>query len=154
MLGFNVRTTPAYSSESNRMAEAFVKTFKRDYVWFGDLSSVARVMEQLPGWFKDYNERAPHKGLQMLSPRQFIRSNQAEPSSTNIRFSNQALGSKSHPEIVAPDSVGTMKERGSFGWSHRPLLRKTRFWPKGLRPALNAGERITTVIARTAHLEI
>ncbi len=55
------------------MAEAFVKTFKRDYVWQGDLSSAKRVMEQLPAWFEDYNEHAPHKGLQMLSPRQYIR---------------------------------------------------------------------------------
>lgn len=73
LLGFEVCTTPAYSPESNGMAEAFVKTFKRDYAWFGDLSSARRVMEQLPGWFDDYNENAPHKGLGMLSPRQFRR---------------------------------------------------------------------------------
>jgi putative transposase len=55
------------------MAEAFVKTFKRDYAWFGNLSDARTVMAQLPGWFDDYNERAPHKGLKMLSPRQFRR---------------------------------------------------------------------------------
>jgi transposase InsO family protein len=55
------------------MAEAFVKTFKRDYVWSADLSDARRVMEQLPQWFEDYNEVAPHKGLKMLSPRQFRR---------------------------------------------------------------------------------
>ena len=73
MLGFEVCTTHAYSPESNGMAEAFVKTFKRDYVWFGDLSTARRVIEQLPGWFEDYCERAPHKGLTVLSPRQFRR---------------------------------------------------------------------------------
>ena len=70
-MGLDIRTTPPYSPESNGMAEAFVKTFKRDYVWFGDLSSAQRVIEQLPLWFEDYNENAPHKGLKMLSPRQF-----------------------------------------------------------------------------------
>jgi len=66
-------TTPSYSPESNGMAEAFVKTFKRDYVWHADLSSAVTVMGQLNQWFDDYNETAPHKGLKMLSPRQFRR---------------------------------------------------------------------------------
>lgn len=69
----DVCTTRPYSPESNGMAEAFVKTFKRDYVWLGDLSCSASVFRQLPLWFDDYNENAPHKGLKMLSPRQFLR---------------------------------------------------------------------------------
>jgi len=72
-LGFEICTTPSYSPESNGMAEAFVKTFKRDYTWLADLSDAKTVMSQLSGWFDDYNERAPHKGLKMLSPRQFRR---------------------------------------------------------------------------------
>lgn len=72
-LGFEICTTPSYSPESNGMAEAFVKTFKRDYVWTADLSNAVTVMNQLPKWFEDYNEVAPHKGLKMLSPRQFRR---------------------------------------------------------------------------------
>ena len=72
-LGLDICTTRPYSPESNGMAEAFVKTFKRDYVWLGDLSSAKQVMEQLPGWFEDYNERAPHKGINMMAPREFIR---------------------------------------------------------------------------------
>jgi len=74
-LGFEVCTTRPYSPESNGMAEAFVKTFKRDYVWFGDLSSAIAVMEQLPMWFDDYNNHAPHKGLKMMSPKQYIAAN-------------------------------------------------------------------------------
>lgn len=70
-LGLVVCTTPAYSPESNGMAEAFVKTFKRDYVYVNELRSAAHVLEQLPGWFEDYNENAPHKGLKMKSPREF-----------------------------------------------------------------------------------
>ena len=73
MLGFEICTTPSYSPESNGMAEAFVKTFKRDYVWSARLTDARTVMQQLPEWFDDYNERAPHKGLKMLSPRQFRR---------------------------------------------------------------------------------
>jgi hypothetical protein len=55
------------------MAEAFPKTFKRDYVWTADLLSARSVMAQLPAWFRDYNENALNKGLKMLSPRQFRR---------------------------------------------------------------------------------
>jgi putative transposase len=75
--GLLVRNTPAYSPESNGMAEAFVKTFKRDYVYLADLWDARAVLEQLPAWFADYNEHHPHKGLNMLSPRQFRRSRSA-----------------------------------------------------------------------------
>lgn len=71
-IGLDMCTTAPYSPESNGMAEAFVKTFKRDYVWLGDLSSAHAVMAQLPAWFADYNNNAPHKGLKMMSPRMYI----------------------------------------------------------------------------------
>jgi transposase InsO family protein len=76
-LGLDICTTPSYSPESNGMAEAFVKTFKRDYVWISDTRDAISVMEQLPAWFEAYNELAPHKGLKMLSPRQYIRQQMA-----------------------------------------------------------------------------
>lgn len=72
-LGFDVCTTPSYSPESNGMAEAFVKTFKRDYASFDKLANARDVMSKLSGWFEDYNENAPHQGLKMMSPRQFLR---------------------------------------------------------------------------------
>lgn len=56
------------------MAEAFVKTLKRDYAYIGDLSSADGVRKQLHSWFEDYNENAPHKGLSMMSPREYRRS--------------------------------------------------------------------------------
>lgn len=71
--GLLVRNTPAYSPESNGMAEAFVKTFKRDYVYVGRVDTPAAVLAQLPDWFRDYNENHPHQGLKLLSPRQFRR---------------------------------------------------------------------------------
>lgn len=67
-------TTPAYSPESNGMAESFVKTFKRDYVKVHDIETAEEVLKQLHDWFTDYNEYHPHKGLSMKSPREFIRS--------------------------------------------------------------------------------
>lgn len=70
-LGLLVCTTPAYSPESNGMAESFVKTFKRDYVYVNALPSAAHVLAQLPLWFEDYNSVHPHRGLKMLSPREF-----------------------------------------------------------------------------------
>jgi transposase InsO family protein len=72
-LGLLVCTTPAYSPESNGMAESFVKTFKRDYVYLNELHDAASVMRQLAGWFEDYNEVHPHKGLRMQSPREYRR---------------------------------------------------------------------------------
>jgi len=72
-LGFEVCTTAPYSPESNGMAEAFVKTFKRDYVAFFDAINARDFMQQLPDWFNDYNDNAPHKGLKMMSPRQFLK---------------------------------------------------------------------------------
>ena len=73
-LGIVSRFTPARSPQGNGMAGALVKTFKRDYVSCNDRSDAETVMAQLPGWFEDYNENAPHKTLRMLSPREFIRS--------------------------------------------------------------------------------
>lgn len=72
-VGLDIRTTPVRSPESNGMAESFVKTFKRDYVVFGDLKDAQTVMAQLPEWFEDYNCKAPHKALKMLSPREFMK---------------------------------------------------------------------------------
>ena len=49
-LGYEVCTTAPYSPESNGMAEAFVKTFKRDYAYLSDLKSESDVLRELPAW--------------------------------------------------------------------------------------------------------
>ena len=65
--------TPVKSPESNGMSEAFVKTFKRDYLRISPLPDAPSVLRQIAGWISDYNEIHPHSALRMRSPREFIR---------------------------------------------------------------------------------
>ena len=67
-LGLVPITTPAYSPESNGLAEAFIGTFKRDYLGDADLRDAETVLARLGGWFEDYNTQAPHSALRMRSP--------------------------------------------------------------------------------------
>lgn len=73
-VGFIPCFTPVQSPESNGMAEAFVKSFKRDYVAINDRPDAQSVLMNLKEWFEDYNAVRPHRGLRMRSPREFIRS--------------------------------------------------------------------------------
>lgn len=66
--------TRAYSPESNGMAEAFVKTIKRDYVYQADCFDAEAVLKFLPEWFADYNHVAPHSALGMQSPVEYKQS--------------------------------------------------------------------------------
>jgi transposase InsO family protein len=72
------RFTPVRSPESNGLAEAFVKSFKRDYIFTHTLCDAPSTLQRLADWFEDYNEAAPHKALRMRSPREFIRATQTE----------------------------------------------------------------------------
>ena len=65
--------TPVRSPESNGMSEAFVKTFKRDYVRVNPLPDAHTALRQIAGWIDDYNDVHPHSALRMRSPREFIR---------------------------------------------------------------------------------
>lgn len=64
-------TTPAYSPQSNGMAEAFINTLRRDYIASADLASAQAVLAQIPEWFADYNAAAPHSVLGFRSPLQY-----------------------------------------------------------------------------------
>ena len=66
-IGLEPRTTPIESPQSNRMAEAFVPTIKRDYVGVSPY-----LMLQLPSWITHYNEVHPHKAPGYRSPREVI----------------------------------------------------------------------------------
>ncbi|TCQ06317.1 integrase-like protein [Sphingomonas sp. PP-CC-3A-396] len=58
--------------QSNGMAEAFVRTLKRDYARVNPRPNAQSVIDQLPGWFAHYNEVHPHRALRYQSPREFI----------------------------------------------------------------------------------
>src|SRR5262249_26691966 len=53
--GLEPCTTPIESPQSNGMAEAFVKTLKRDYARVNPRRDAASVLRQLDGWFEHYN---------------------------------------------------------------------------------------------------
>ena len=65
--------TPVASPESNGISEAFVKTFKRDYVRVHPLPDARTALSLIAGWIEDYNEIHPHSGLNMRSPREHRR---------------------------------------------------------------------------------
>lgn len=71
-IGLVPRTTPVCSPQSNGMAEAFVRTLKRDYVRVNPRPDAQTVIQQLPDWFEHYNEVHPHRALGYRSPREFI----------------------------------------------------------------------------------
>lgn len=78
-IGLVPKTTPLESPQSNGMAEAFVRTLKRDYVRVSHIPDAQSVMRQLPIWLQHYNELHPHRALGYRSPREFInRSTQKE----------------------------------------------------------------------------
>lgn len=72
-LGFQVKRTPLRSPQSNGMAEAFVKTLKRDYASMHPKPDAQSVLDALPHWIEDCNEHHPHKALKMMSPREYRR---------------------------------------------------------------------------------
>jgi putative transposase len=71
LIGLVPCTTPIESPQSNGMAEAFVKTFKRDYAQVRPRPDAATVLTQLNFWFEHYNSVHPHKSLGYRSPREF-----------------------------------------------------------------------------------
>jgi putative transposase len=71
-IGLEPRTTPIESPQSNGMAEAFVRTIKRDYVRVSPCPDAQTVIRQLSSWITHCNEVHPHKALGYRSPREFI----------------------------------------------------------------------------------
>jgi putative transposase len=70
--------TPVESPESNGMAEAFVKTFKRDYVRVNPIPDAITALTLIDNWMEDYNTVRPHSRLGYRSPREYIK-DQSQP---------------------------------------------------------------------------
>jgi putative transposase len=64
--------TPVQSPESNGMAEAFVKTLKRDYVRVSAIPDKDAALALVDSWMEDYNTVHPHSRLGYRSPREYI----------------------------------------------------------------------------------
>ena len=54
------------------MAEAFVKTFKRDYIRVAALPHADIALALIENWMEDYNTVHPHSRLGYRSPREYI----------------------------------------------------------------------------------
>ncbi|QNE07252.1 transposase (plasmid) [Croceicoccus marinus] len=65
------------------MAEAFVRTMKRDYVRIAENPDARAVISQLPRWFHHYNTVLPHRALGYLAPREYINRSTSEELSRN-----------------------------------------------------------------------
>jgi putative transposase len=72
-IGLEPLTTPIESPQSNGMAEAFARTFKRDYVRVSPCPDAKSVIAQLPRWFEHYNTVHPHSAPGYRAPREFIK---------------------------------------------------------------------------------
>jgi putative transposase len=55
--------TPVESPESNGIAEAFMKTFKRDYVRVNPIPDARTALTHIDHWMEDYNSEHPHSRL-------------------------------------------------------------------------------------------
>lgn len=70
-IGLEPLTTPAYSPQSNAMAESFVKTMKRDYIAFMPKPDARTAIANLGLTSQHYSEHHPHSALKYRSPRAF-----------------------------------------------------------------------------------
>lgn len=101
-IGLAPCTTPIESPQSNGMAEAFVKTFKRDYARVSPRPDAASALRQLDGWFAHCNAVHPHKAMAHRSPCEFRQLFVEEPT-------EDAVGAvrRSHGSTMSTAAVGS-----------------------------------------------
>ncbi|MEB8300014.1 IS3-like element IS2 family transposase [Escherichia coli] len=73
MLGLEPKSTAVRSTESNGIAESFVKTIKRDYISIMPKPDGLTAAKNLAEAFEHYNEWHPHSALGYRSPREYLR---------------------------------------------------------------------------------
>ena len=95
-------TTPIESPQSNGMAEAFVKTLKRDYARINPRPDAASVLRQLGGWFEHYNTVHPRKALGYRSPREFRKQLVKETTEDAVD-----AGRRPHDSPMSADAIGS-----------------------------------------------
>jgi len=101
-IGLMPCTTPIESPQSNGMAEAFVKTLKRDYARVKPRPDAASVLRQLDGWFEHYNTIHPHKALGYRSPREFRKQLVKETTEDAV-----GAGRRPHDSPMSADAIGS-----------------------------------------------
>lgn len=101
-IGLMPLTTPIESPQSNGMAEAFVKTLKRDYARVSPCPDAVTVLRRLDGWFEHYNTVHPHSALGYRSPREF-RKQMVEGATEN------AVGARRRPHgsTMSAEAIGS-----------------------------------------------
>ena len=82
-IGLVARTTPLESPQSNGMAEAFVRTLKRDYVRVSPAPDAPHRAAPAPRLAQTLQRGSPHRALGYRSPRQFIARSTPEDLSGN-----------------------------------------------------------------------
>ena len=101
-IGLVPRTTPIESPQSNGMAEAFVKTIKRDYARVAIRTDAASVLHQLDAWFEHYNTVHPHKALGYRAPREF-RKQMVEKTTENT----VGAGRRPNESTMSAEAIGS-----------------------------------------------
>jgi 4'-phosphopantetheinyl transferase len=86
----------------NGMAEALVKTIKRDYARVSAKPNAASVLRQLDSWFEHYNTVHPHKALRYRSPHEF-RKHIVETTTENA----VGAGRRPHDGTMTAEAVGS-----------------------------------------------
>ncbi|MGY8664153.1 integrase core domain-containing protein [Bradyrhizobium sp. UFLA05-109] len=65
--------TTVESPESNGMAEAFVKTFKRDYIRVNPIADARTALRRIDNWMENYDSEHPHsRGLPLARGGKFV----------------------------------------------------------------------------------